>query len=79
METKQIINKLKSIRTKAQRITDEVSDMIDGITSSLKQKFQPCGEEFEFMEADNVYKAICGGEDGLCDTCAKQNTLQVKE
>ena len=33
-----------------------------------------CGKKFEFMEADNVYVGICGG-DGYCDKCKKKYAL----
>ncbi len=51
----------------------EKERLIDELLSSSIQKphFQPCGKDFDFMEADNIYVGVCGGEDGLCDECSK--------
>lgn len=62
---------------KLQKLREEICELRKATKIIVKEPFKPCGKEFEFMEADEVYKAMCGGEDGLCDTCAVQIASEV--
>lgn len=35
-----------------------------------------CGDKFDFMEGDNIYKGICGEDDGLCKSCSLKGENQ---